>query len=98
MKIRVLIKDPGKKPRIVKIENSLKNLQATVGGYIEVAMLYTDAAIVYNCNVCGIDFVGTIVFAGVNGEDFCDFPLSYAEAKRLLPELWRTDGGVAIHG
>jgi len=32
MKISVLIKDPGKKPRHVYIENSLKNLQNTVGG------------------------------------------------------------------
>lgn len=32
MKISVLIKDPGKKPWHVWIQNSLKNLQVTVGG------------------------------------------------------------------
>lgn len=35
MKIRVIVKEPGKRPRHVHIENSLENLQKTVGGYIE---------------------------------------------------------------
>lgn len=48
MKISVLIKDPGKNPRHVYIENSLKNLQATVGGYIETVTLATDAVIICN--------------------------------------------------
>ena len=39
MKISVLIKEPGKQPRHVNIENSLKNLQKTVGGYIETVTL-----------------------------------------------------------
>lgn len=35
MKISVIVKEPGKRPRHVHIENSLENLQKTVGGYIE---------------------------------------------------------------
>ena len=48
MKISVLIKDPGKNPRHVHIENSLKNLQNTVGGYIETVTLSDDAVIICN--------------------------------------------------
>ena len=32
-KIKVIIKEPGKKPRCVYISNTLENLQKTVGGY-----------------------------------------------------------------
>lgn len=34
-KIKVIIKEPHKKPRSVNISNTLENLQKTVGGYIE---------------------------------------------------------------
>ena len=99
MKISVLIKDPGKRPRHVHIENSLKNLQTTVGGYIETVTLATDAVIICNeegrlrglpycCTICGVDFVGTVVIAGVAGEEFADLPGNYQEWKRMLPKLW----------
>lgn len=99
MKISVLIKDPGKKPRHVWVENSLKNLQSIVGGRIEVFQFASDGAIICNeeghlmglepnCAVCGNAFVGTIIFVGISGEEFCDFPLSYKEAKQLFPNLW----------
>ena len=39
MKISVIIKEPGRRPRHVWIENSLKNLQKTVNGYIETVTL-----------------------------------------------------------
>lgn len=28
----------------------------------------------YNCNLLGIDFVGPIIFAGVDGDKFSDVP------------------------
>lgn len=103
MKISVLIKDPGRKPRHVWIENSLQNLQKTVGGYIETATLSTDCVIICNeegrlmglpycCNICGADFVGTVVLAGVAGDEICSWPISYKETKLLIPELWEENG------
>ena len=85
MKISVLIKEPGKNPRHVNIENSLKNLQKTVGGYIEAVTLAEDCAVICNeegrlmglpycCEICGVSFVGTVVIVGVSGEEFCDLP------------------------
>lgn len=99
MKISVLIKDPGKKPRHVYIENSLKNLQATVGGYIETFTLATDAVVICNeegrlrglphcCTICGVDFVGTVVIAGVAGEEFADLLGDFKSWKRCFRSLW----------
>ena len=39
MKIHVMVKRPGQPPRSVWIEDSLKNLQRNVGGYIEAVPL-----------------------------------------------------------
>ena len=99
MKISVVIKDPGKKPRHVAIENSLKNLQKTVDGYIEVVRIASDLAVIvneeglirdlpYNFNCMGHALFGTAIFVGVNGEEFCDLPLSFREMKNVFPILW----------
>lgn len=99
MKISVLIKDPGKKPRHVNIENSLKNLQTTVGGYIETVKIAEDAVIICNeegrlkglpycCTICGVSFVGTVVIAGVSGEEFADLSGNFKEWKRVFASLW----------
>lgn len=101
MKISVLIKDPCEQPRHVHIENSLKNLQATVGGYIEAVTLTSDVVIICNkegrllalpycCTICGVEFFGPIVIAGVTGEEFGDLPGNWQKWKRLLPNLWTT--------
>ena len=99
MKISVLIKDPGKNPRHVHIENSLKNLQTTVGGYIETVTLADDAVIICNeegrlqglpycCTICGVDLVGTVVIAGVAGEEFADLPGDFKSWKKMFRSLW----------
>lgn len=41
-KIKVVIVEPGKKPVITEIENTLKNLQKIVGGYIECVCPFMD--------------------------------------------------------
>lgn len=98
-KVSVIIKEPGKDPRHVNISDTLENLQRTVGGYIETVTLWQDGCIICNeegriqglpycCEVCGVDFVGTIILIGVNGEEFCDWPMSFDDTKRMLPELW----------
>lgn len=99
MKIKVYIKQPGRPPYSTHIENSLKNLQNTVGGYIETVTLGDDWTIIcneegrikglpYNCTVCGVSFVGTIVFAGVKGDEFEDIPISFKDFKSCFRKLW----------
>ena len=98
-KISVIIKQPGRVPYKTAISPTLKNLQNTVGGYIETVTIAEDAVIIcneegrliglpQNCSFCGIDFVGTIVFAGVSGEAFSDFPISFQAFKNMEKHLW----------
>lgn len=98
-KIRVLSKRPGQPPRSVWMSNSLENFQAAVGGYIEVVTVTSDFCVIcneegrllglpHNCNIAGYDFVGNIILAGVDGDEFADLPLDYQDMKRLLPRLW----------
>ena len=100
MKISVLIKEPDKAPRHVNIANNLQNLQRTVGGNIEAVTLTTDLVIIcceegrilkfpHCCNICGIDFVGTIIICGAAGDKFADLPVSWADMKVTFPQLWR---------
>lgn len=98
-KIGVIIKEPGRVPRHVNISDALENLQKTVGGHIETVTLASDCVVIcdeegrikgkeYCCKIGGVDFVGTVILAGVDGDEFADVPLSFADAKRLFPGLW----------
>ncbi len=98
-KIKVIIKEPGMKPRSTNISCSLENLQRTVGGYIEAVPITKDCVIIcdeegwflgypYCCRICGINFFGTIIICGVSGDEFADIPIDFQEAKRLFPNLW----------
>lgn len=83
-KIRVIIKEPGKAPRYEEIENDLETLQMIVGGYIETVTLYDTVIIcdeegrlngkVMNCRLYGQQLCGTIIVAGIDGEEFADAP------------------------
>lgn len=99
-KISVITKRPGCPARHVWMSNSLEAFQKDVGGYIEAVSLATDAVILCNeegrlmdlepnCSICGLDFVGSIVLAGVKGEEFADWPMNWEETKRLLPVLFQ---------
>ena len=81
--MKVVIKEPGQKPRITEIENNLSALQAAVGGYIETVTLAEDCCIIcneegrlqglpYNLTFGGMSFVGTVLFVGVAGDEFAD--------------------------
>ena len=98
-KVSVIIKKPGRLPYKTAISPRLENLQATVGGYIETVTLGSDWTIIcneegrlmgmpYNCNVCGVDFVGPIVFIGVDGEEFADLPIEFTDFKKAFKNLW----------
>ena len=98
-KIKVLIKDPGKKPRCVNVSDRLENLQKIVGGNIETFKCASDATIIcneegklqglpYNCYICGNHFFGTIILCGVSRDEFCDIPIGYSEIKKGFSRLW----------
>ena len=84
-KIKVIIKEPGKAPEIKTITNDLGTLQSIVGGYIETVTLASDLVIIcneegklwnlpYNFDFGGQSFVGTVVIAGIDGDNFASFP------------------------
>lgn len=100
-KVRVIIKRPDEEfGHVTNISPSLKNLQKTVGGYIECVTLglyeWGNIHIIcneegrldgleYNCEVCGIDFVGTIIVAAANGEGkLIDLPISFEIWKNIV--------------
>ena len=83
--MRVIIKEPGKPARFGVIANELKALQNAVGGYIETVTVTTDVVLIVNeegllydlpeNRVLGYPFRGTVVVAGVKGEEFTDCPI-----------------------
>jgi len=96
-RIKVLMKRPDSGWYVTNVSNTLRNLQNLVGGYIETVTLAKDGPVLicneegklrglpFNCRICGEDFVGTILIAGVDGEEFSD--LSDDMIKVLLPAL-----------
>lgn len=93
--IKVVIKKPGEPFVSAQISNTLESLQVAVGGYIEAVTLSRDVVIIcneegrikglpFNCKVAGADFVGTIIFAGIEGDEFADLPVKMA--------AWLTEG------
>lgn len=88
--ITVLRKDPGRHAYVVEIENTLEALQKEVGGYIETLTLPGGAVAIVdeegvlkdkplNMTIRGHMIVGTIIFAGVDGDEFTDVPDSVCE-------------------
>lgn len=96
--MKAIRKKPGCAPEIIEVENTLKALQAEVGGYIETVTIASDAVIIcneegrlcglpYNCRFGGVDFVGTILVVGRDRDEFCDVP----EADFLMENLREED-------
>jgi len=97
--VRVIQKAPGQMPEFREIPNTLEALQAAVGGYIETVTLAADLVVIcneegrilglpHNCEICGVDFCGDIIIAGVRGDEFADVPVDIKELKRMFPTLW----------
>lgn len=100
-KIKVIIKEVDKAPRTAVINNCLTNLQAKVAGYIETVtdykveggiLIVNDEGAINgmrpNAKIDGLTLFGTIIFAGQDGEEFTDYPVTLAELKKLRPELF----------
>ena len=95
--MKAIRKKPGCEPELIDIDNTLKALQAEVGGYIETVSI-ADVVIIcneegrlcglpHNCRFVGVDFVGTILVVGRNKDEFCDVP----EADFLMYHLREKD-------
>ena len=97
--ILVVIKEPGKAPAVEPLfDNDLKVFQKAVGGYIETVTIATDLVIIcneegrlqglpHNTTVFGVDFCGTVIAAGIKGEEFASLPA------RSVPVVLRALGG-----
>lgn len=83
--MRVLKIRPGELPEAIDIPNELSALQEQVEGYIECVAMDEDTVIIcneeglingskFNLIADGHYLFGTILIAGVDGEDFCDLP------------------------
>ena len=83
--ISVIIKEPGKKPKRKTVKNTLRAFQKTVNGHIEAVGLGDSVVLIvneegiplglpYNCTFMGHGIFGTMILAGVDGEDFCSLP------------------------
>lgn len=95
----MVTKEPGKAPVVEPLfDNDLKAFQKAVGGYIETVTLATDLVIIcneegrlqglpHNTTVFGVDFCGTIIAAGVKGEEFASIKAS------VVPTVLRMLGG-----
>lgn len=83
--MKVLVKEPGKDPRTMEIDNKLSVLQQLVDGYIEPVRI-TDGLVMIvneegklkglepNFFIAALDdtILGTAVFCGEDGDEFAD--------------------------
>lgn len=88
---------------VTNISTSLKNLQTNVGGRIQSVPLATfpdgkeliviccddalEKGYPYNCKVCEIDFLGDIIVAEMDGEEFTDLEISFDVWKNLVDNV-----------
>jgi hypothetical protein len=95
--IKIYVKEPGKPLEARKIPNTLEAMQQIVDGYIETFTIATDLVIVcneegrlaksapYNCTISGgVDFVGTIFFAGKFLDQFCNVRVSKEWIRQII--------------
>lgn len=84
-KITAVIKRPGEDAELATIENELHQLQELVGGYIECVTIEPGLIAVvdeegiinskpFNMELGVHQLFGTIVFVGVDGEEFTNCP------------------------
>ena len=90
--MRILIVEPGKHPRRADIPHTLRDMQQTVGGYIEIIRPFDDPVVLvcdeegklknYELNraIAGVDIIaGTFFLAGIDEEDLTDLSDALSE-------------------
>lgn len=96
-KIKVIVKRPDEKyGHVTHISNTLENLQKTVDGYIETLTMPGYVLILneegrlddspFNCHVAGFNLFGTIIVAGVKGDEFADVQIGFDQWKEIIDE------------
>lgn len=87
-KIRILALPVDREPYITNIENSLRNMQNYVGGYIEAVTVLENPQVILICDEEGLlkgravnpsipdlpPYAGDCFLCGVDGEEFADLP------------------------
>ena len=97
--MKAIYKEPGKKPEIIDVGNSLEALQFMVRGYIESVTLAADACVLcneegrmrkmpYNCHIGGVSFVGPILIVGTKEDEFCDVPDVRFYVRQITERRW----------
>ena len=86
--MRGIYVEPDAEPRIINIPHTLSEMQALVGGMIEIVEPFDDSDVVLVCDECGrndgkpvnrvinekIDICGSFFICGHNGEELCSIP------------------------
>ena len=97
--ILVVIKEPGQAPKVEPLfDNTLEAFQNAVDGWIEAVTVAEDMVIICNeegrlrglppnVDLFGIDFVGTVIVAGVKGDEFASLKSKH------IPLVLRMIGG-----
>lgn len=87
--IRVIYKAPGAAAEVREVPNTLEAFREAVGGFIETVTM-EDAVVIcngdgrwmglaHNCKLCGVEFVGPILIAGVGDCEFASLDEDAAE-------------------
>lgn len=95
--VSVIIKNPNGKPFKALVDNTLEAFQNLVGGYIQTVPCSGETNCIIVCNeegkLLGLPynfmtewdiFVGTVVFVGVDGEEFADCPLTVQQVEKMV--------------
>lgn len=85
--MKVIRKHPGQMPEVIDVENDVDAICAELDGHMEAFTIAQDLVILCDeegrlkgkaPNIAlkglGVDFCGTILIVGVDGEEFCDVP------------------------
>lgn len=96
--IKVIIKEPGKAPYYDAIPNELEIFQKYVDGYIETVTIEEDLVVIcdeegrlngkpMNVRIANVDFCGTVIIAGVDGDQFTDIPMLLRDSMTIARVL-----------
>lgn len=103
--MKVYVKLPDEDPQLWEIPNDLRSLQHIVGGFIETLTICRDVVLIfneegrllhlpYNCQICGVDLVSPVIFAGIKDDDFSDIKYDDRILRAVFPKLYK---GCAHH-
>ena len=103
--IKVMIKEPQKKPYFAEVDGSLQYMRKIVGGELEGYPLATDLTLLcdsnapygdkpYNASLMGLPICGTFVLVGVSAGELTSLPVSEDDVQKAFPSLFCIpDGG-----